>query len=256
MRSRATMIHRLRRVGAGVRSALCDAFWTPACPGCDGPLDVGETLCHVCRENVASLPADRCSRCSCPLSSHDTLTKRTCPDLPEFITARIILGEYEDARRCIFRFKFEGNRAAGRALANLLAEVVSQNPWGRAADIVLPVPVHRRRKRARGFNQSDLLARAVARQLGKEFRTDVLRRTKNTPPQTRMTTPAERKKNVQDAFAVSGEYDLTGRTVLLVDDIITTGATVSACARVLLDAGACTVMAAALAHPFSATQAS
>ena len=170
--------------------------------------------------------------------------------MPAGITARLVAAEYESARSLIFAFKFDRNRRVGRALAQAMADALHGNPFARQAGIVIPVPIHRRRARDRGFNQADLLAEGLADALGIPWRNNVLVRHRPTPPQTEMESPEDRARNVADAFRVAEPVTVAGETVLLVDDIITTGATVSACAGALLEAGASAVVAAAVAHPF------
>jgi ComF family protein len=112
-------------------------------------------------------------------------------------------------------------------------------------DCIIPVPLHRRRQRARGFNQAELLARVVGRWLRLPVETRLLQRVTDTPSQTGLT-PAQRVENVRGAFAVRSKLDR--KRILLVDDVCTTGATLDACARVLKRAGAASVEVAAVAR--------
>ena len=115
------------------------------------------------------------------------------------------------------------------------------------ADTVIPVPLHWLRYWKRGYNQSEVLARGLAARLQLPCRTGWLRRIRNTPKQTAQT-PAARRENVRGAFRTGRSADLSGRTILLVDDVLTTGSTCSEAARALRDAGAKNVMVAVLAH--------
>jgi ComF family protein len=108
------------------------------------------------------------------------------------------------------------------------------------AHVLVPVPLHPRRRRERGFNQSVLLARALARPLGIRVAEDALARREDTPPQTGLTA-AQRRANVARAFVVRRRPAVAGRIVVLVDDVFTTGATARACARALAAAGAAEV---------------
>jgi ComF family protein len=135
-------------------------------------------------------------------------------------------------------------------LGQALAEGIASNPFVRHTDVVVPVPLSTYRQRDRGFNQSEQLAHAVAVELGKTLVIDGLRRTRNTKPQAQLDSPDKRAANVARAFAVDNRAAIAGKRVLLVDDVITTGATVKACAETLRAASVGGVVVAALAHPF------
>jgi len=138
-------------------------------------------------------------------------------------------------------FKFHKHDFLSRHLADLLLEAV---PLG-GFDLVVPVPLHPRRLRSRGYNQSELLSRRFAKIRRLEHSASILERTRETPPQTALGR-AERAKNVRKAFLASTEVG--GRKVLLIDDVCTTGATIQECARALLKAGAAEVHAAVVAR--------
>ena len=134
----------------------------------------------------------------------------------------------------IRRHKYGPNQALGVVLAALLEEGLPVDP---GYDLVIPVPLHRRRLFKRGFNQSALLAAAVTRKLGASLDITALVRLTATPPQTAQDLES-RRRNVHNAFAVSYPERVAGHKVLLVDDVLTTGATANECARVLRAAGA------------------
>jgi ComF family protein len=140
-------------------------------------------------------------------------------------------------REALHAFKFRGRRALAAPLADLLIEVVTGRLPAGAPDLLLPVPLHPGRERERGFNQAALLARGVARAWGCPVREDVLVRTRATASQTELDAPA-RRANVRDAFRARRPALVAGRHVVVVDDVCTTGATLSECARCLREAGA------------------
>jgi ComF family protein len=164
--------------------------------------------------------------------------------LPAFKAARStfvydseVLPVYEhDAavRAAVHALKYRGVSSLGRTMAAPMADLFSA--WAPPVESIVPVPLFGMRQRLRGYNQSELLAREIGRAAGISVITNVLRRTRATPPQVRQMGYDERMANMAGAFAVSGRR-LEGRSVLLVDDVMTTGATLDACARVLLDAG-------------------
>lgn len=158
---------------------------------------------------------------------------------PPFSYARSA-GRYEGVlRRALHAFKFRGQTGLGPLLAELLFDVYLTGPPA-ATDLVVPVPLHPARERTRGFNQSVLLAKPLARRLGLPCLPRVLRRQRPTRPQVDLTGSL-RRQNVRGAFDVASPTAVWERRVLLVDDVLTTGATVSECAQTLLRAGASAV---------------
>jgi ComF family protein len=167
---------------------------------------------------------------------------------------RRILGaaQYEGAvEEAIKLFKFNGRPRLAGPLGELMAEVAARELDCESYDYVIPVPLHKVRYRERGYNQSRLLAQEVLRVFPAARLDESLCRTRPTKVQSRLHSEAERRENVRGAFAVVDGSHLAGSTVLLVDDVVTTGGTISECALILREAGAAIVdvLAAALALP-------
>jgi ComF family protein len=159
---------------------------------------------------------------------------------PAFSYARAGARYGDLVREALHAFKFGGRRALAAPLGDLLAEAVQGGlPLG-LPDLLLPVPLHPRRERERGFNQSLLLARRLGRAWGRPVRDDVLSRVVATPSQTALAAAA-RRGNVRGAFRLRHPELIAGRHVVVVDDILTTGATLSECARTLQEGGPTTV---------------
>jgi ComF family protein len=137
--------------------------------------------------------------------------------------------------RVIQQMKYEGFFALTEPLADLM--VLAWPKWQLPVDVIVPVPLHARRERQRGYNQSALLVQHLSRRLGWTADYEALRRVKRTRPQVGLTV-AERRQNVANAFAVTAGHDLAGKHVLMIDDVCTTGATMASAARALLAAGA------------------
>lgn len=174
----------------------------------------------------------------------------------EFDQARSFGPYFGSLRAIILQLKFRGRERLGKKLGELLAPAWNAvESLGKTADTVLvPVPLHHSRERERGFNQAELLARALSRKLRKEWgeqgpavEARCLARTRATLPQTGLS-PAARRENVRGVFALSSTERVRGRVVVLVDDVMTTGATLSACAAALKRAGALRVVALTLAR--------
>ncbi len=152
---------------------------------------------------------------------------------------------YRDlARQGLLRFKFRRRSAAGRCFGRLMARCVEEKiPW--EIDLVTYVPLSLLRLRKRGYSQSRLLAQAVAKELGLPLER-LLRKRTHRPAQSGLRDAAARRANVSGAFAPCRGAEIEGKTVLLIDDVITSGATLSECSRVLLTAGAERVLCATL----------
>lgn len=221
--------------------ALLDLVFPPFCPLCRARLGAGrrDPLCGACWQALERIEEPVCRLCGLPL---------TVPGLcggcrrrpPAFSYARAAARYGDVVREALHAFKFGGRRALAAPLGELLAAPGPGALPGEAPDLLLPVPLHPRRRRERGFNQSLLLARRVGRAWGLPVRPDILLRTAATSPQTDLSAPA-RRANVRGAFALRRPELVAGRHVILVDDILTTGATVGECARVLREGGARTV---------------
>jgi len=192
-----------------------------------------EFYCVSCRTpflNRAPLDeSGRCALCRLDLNGFDQVYS---------------FGAYEGVlRKLIHVFKFGGVRTLQRPLGALMAQAL---PRELSFDAVVPMPLHWRRRWQRGFNQSELLAREIARKWSVPVRA-LVRRKRATAPQAGLTS-AQRRKNVQGAFGVKKGMRLKGMRLLLIDDVLTTGATASACARALKRAGAAQVTFLALAR--------
>jgi ComF family protein len=158
------------------------------------------------------------------------------------------LGPYEGSlRTAIHEFKYRSRRrVATRLAAELLASEAGAAVLG-GAQVLVPVPLHPRRRRERGFNQAELLAAELAAGTGLEVAAGALVRRKDTAPQAGLSA-AQRRENVSGAFAVRKRAQIADRVVVVVDDVFTTGATALACARALREGGACEVRLLAAAR--------
>ncbi|NLN17408.1 MAG: ComF family protein [Firmicutes bacterium] len=218
----------------------------PRCAACQGPLErEGVCLCSRC---VGALPLIRgpvCNRCGGPSPCGG------CEGSWAFTGLRA-LGLYEGAlQEMIHRVKYDGNRELGLALGELLAGPVREEELLRSCSVIAWVPLHPNRMARRGFDQGELLARGLARQLGRRLLPRfTLIRWRDTPSQTTLDRSA-RLGNVDGAFRVEYPGRVRGKAVLLVDDVLTTGATCHAAAAALLEAGALRVgvCVVALSHP-------
>jgi ComF family protein len=205
-----------------------------------------QIICTNCINRWRST-APRCPRCAIELKKHLDFCQ-SCDDLsPEFDRAVVALDYASPWSTLISRLKFQDDCALARPLSQLLLAQIRQRPH--QVDLIVPVPLSRTRLRERGYNQSWLLAQQLGKQLGIPAHHDLLRRIRDTERLMSLDAQA-RQQQIQGAFDVpdTGLSTMLGRHVALVDDVLTTGATLNEAARCLLDAGAASVSAWAVAR--------
>lgn len=202
----------------------------------------GQYLCQGCEARLPRLQQPCCGLCAAP--GHRPLCPRCQASPPAFDGVRAPYLMDGAVREMVHDLKYRNLRATAPHTGRLLAEFAEAAAM--PADVLVPVPLHGRRLRERGYNQSELLAREVGKRLGLPVAPGLLRRTRPTPPQVSMASHEERTRNVQGAFQCPG--DASGLRVLLVDDVCTTGSTLSACAWALKGAGAASAWGLVLAR--------
>lgn len=225
-----------------VGTAILDLLFPPACWGCDAKVDSQDRLCATCLGRVPVAAPPWCSVCGLPfLGVGDSHRCSVClASAPQYRQARacaLYRGDQPDEPlpRCLHGFKYHRRAALYRPLAEL---VVDRCPLDLSDyDLAVPVPLHLERLRWRGFNQALLLLRPLARRAGLRVDCTALERSRSTQPQVSLAA-AERRTNVRHAFSVGEAGAIQGARILLFDDVLTTGATVDECARVLRRSGA------------------
>jgi len=237
---------------------LIDLVYPPRCPVCRSFLPQGsrkegkgyQGICSSCLGDFHPLNPPYCTICGRPFASTSG-DCHVCENCLRKRPAFHALGApylYEGSLQTVIHlFKYAGRSGLVTFLGPLLASFARQWTPAEKVSLVMPVPLHPRRLRERGFNQSQLLAGYVAAVLGTGLDFLSLRRVKYTLPQTGLGK-TERRKNVRQAFALKMPGQVSGRTVLVVDDVATTGNTLDECARVLLKAGAEKVLALVVAR--------
>jgi ComF family protein len=232
------------RALTALRAALgrvLDFGLPPLCPACREPLAGTGGLCASCWSRLSFIAPPYCERLGIPFvydPGPGILSMQAIADPPAYTRARAAVRYDDVARGLVHAFKY-GDRLdlaptmggwMARAGRELLAE----------ADALVPVPLHWRRLWARRFNQSAILAKVIAERTGVPVLHDALRRVKATPQQVGLAR-SERATNVQGAFRTTKDAAIRGRRLILVDDVLTSGATLDTCARTLLKAGAANV---------------
>ena len=218
-------------------------------------------VCLVCKEVIREefLPESKALVCSCCWNNLEIEEKPFCPeckvelkisqlhDCSAYLNKVYALGVFdENFQALIHHFKYKGKISLGKRLGYRLAEELKGQNLSDFTYLI-PVPLHKVRKRERGFNQSEILGEALAQKLNLRLPQNILIRIKNTKDQTKLSIE-ERKENVAGAFQVQDKQKiLHGKKIILVDDVITTGATLNECARVLKQAGAKEILAVTIA---------
>ena len=219
---------------------VLDFFFPRWCLGCR---QEGAFLCPSCLTRLPHLLPPLCPRCGQPQALE------TCPFCREWrLSIDTIRSPYRFeglVHQAVVLFKYQNLRALAPILGRLLKDYLDSHPL--PFDAILPVPLHPRRQRQRGYNQAGLLARELGKLVGMPVAQGAIRRVKATPPQARAQRREERRANVTRAF-VCQERGLEGRNLLLVDDVSTTGATLDACAQALKKAGAKAVLGLTIAR--------
>jgi ComF family protein len=207
------------------------ACWPQACVLCGAQVS-GGTLCAPCTADLPWLPRPRCAVCALPLAS-GSVCGACVTRPPHFNRVEAPFAYRFPVAPLIHTLKYGGRLALARTLGEALAQAVPRD-----ADAIVPMPLARRRLAERGFNQALEIARVVAARTGIPLARDAVRKVVDTPPQAALPWK-ERAKNVRRAFVC--DADLTGLRIAVVDDVLTTGATLDELARVLRRAGAASV---------------
>ena len=215
---------------SGPLGVVLDLLFPPKCVFCGKVLDSGEAgLCRRCQKELpwltggeAELTGEFFSLCAAPLRYQDQV------------------------RDSIRRYKFKGRRGYHKVYGKLVAQCVHDHLAGRY-DLITWVPLSSQRKKERGYDQAFLLASAAALELG-EVAVETLRKARDTDPQSGITEDARRRANVLGAYTPVDPELVAGKRVLVIDDVVTTGSTLSECARTLRTMGAADVVCAALAR--------
>ena len=225
---------------AALWTSALDLLFPPRCQVC-GDLQA-PPLCAPCRETIAWLHPPWCVRCGFPFDprARGAPECRACRSRKgrSFAAARSAAAFQGTLRTAIHRFKYGGQRNLAQPLGELMLEFVKAQPEAEEAlalaelDFIIPVPLHTSRHQRRGFNQSELLAQVLGAHWGIGVRSQALVRARATLPQVQLPRE-ERQRNVREAFVPAPDLEAPGATALLVDDLLTTGATVRECARAL-----------------------
>jgi len=231
---------------------LSDALFPPLCLACSDVLSgaADQVFCPDCQRQITFITGNRCPVCGIifPDSpSEDHLCGNCLEHKPWFSCARAAVSYEGVVLDAIRRFKYGRDITTGSALATFLSGFEFDDLDFNMFDAIVPVPLHIKRLRERGFNQSLILARALGKKHNLNVDFSLLKRCKLTLTQTGLDK-TERQKNISGAFVAGPREKIRGRNLILVDDVYTTGATINECARTLIKTGAAKVAVLTLAR--------
>lgn len=246
----AKVRHAMSFVLRSVRQVL-DLVFPPRCAGCH---KIGEVFCSDCLSLMTPIQPPYCRCCQARIVQRDQRGRgdfcSRCYRSPLYLTGLRAVSYYQDPlRSCIHSFKYDGNTRLADPLGRLLA--MAYLSLSLSVDMIIPVPLHRKRLQQRGYNQAYLLARVFATYVKLPLASSALIRMRDTASQAHLQAH-ERLQNVQGAFQLTHDHTIhtvKNRSILLIDDVYTTGATLEACANPLVAAGARTIWGLVLARP-------
>ena len=229
------VLDKVKKMPEWVWNEAIQLMFPRRCPVCDGIVHpAGEMICISCLPKFKLLTPPWCMRCGKKLQDEGEYCRECRGEKHDFTRGRSLY-EYDSAAASLYRFKYSGRREYADFYGEQIVEYLGDFIRGVQPDAIIPIPLHRKRKAKRGYNQAELLARVIGRRMGIPIRTKLLLRVKNTIP-LKQLNPKERQNNLKKAFLIAGN-DVKLKTILLVDDIFTTGSTMDEAARTLRSAG-------------------
>jgi ComF family protein len=229
-------------IATSILEPILQFVYPPICLACNSDLQANEHLvCETCWQSIEAVHSE-------DDSYQQFLAKLTSDSVISGLVSPFYFEKEGKLQAIIHGLKYQGYTSLGVKAGRKVGERVEVANDLPKADVLLPVPLHPLKKRERGYNQSELICQGIEEVTGISVQTDLLRRRKYTVSQTQLSSE-ERKENVGDAFEVNEKRrdDISGKSFILVDDVITTGSTINACAKALAAAGARSVQAAAIA---------
>ncbi len=227
-----------------LREKLLDIIYPPTCPVCDRIIKPVR-ICDSCQKKLRYINSPRCLKCGKPVENNDVELCYDCSKQTHFFDRNVALWAYNnETRASIYRFKYRNMRVYGRVYASELYGRLGQIIASWKCDVIIPVPIHPRKEKERGFNQAMILAKELSVLTGVPVDGGLLARTRYTRPQKELNDK-ERIKNLENAFVIEKNV-VQYNKVLLIDDIYTTGSTLDACASLLKSRGVACVYCVSL----------
>lgn len=216
---------------------LLDYFYPPRCPICDEILPLGTVICEDCKKEAAAVTEPMCKKCGKPIENGE---REYCSDCivksHAYRQGKAVFLYRAGMKKSMYRFKYSNRREYAQFYAKRAADIHSDWVLRNRIEVIVPIPMYPKKKRRRGYNQAEIFARALGKELGIPVDTGTVRRIRDTVPQKELNDK-ERQRNLKNAFQLAPNI-VKYSQILLVDDIYTTGSTMDAVAAVLLSGGA------------------
>lgn len=216
---------------------LVELLFPRRCPLCDRPVDkIGRYICKKCENEIRYVASPYCFQCGKGLKDDTREFCEDCENSNHVFDKGKALYEYDAIKEAVYRFKYAGRREYAEFFGKQIAEKMGEEIRGLSPDLIIPVPLHKNREMKRGYNQAALLAREVSKVLNIPINEKIIYRCKPTVPQKELNGK-ERQNNLKNAFKMR-QNDVKLKTIIVIDDIYTTGVTMDEMALCLKKAGA------------------
>lgn len=193
-------------------------------------------ICAKCRRKIKYITEPRCKKCGKPISKEESEYCFDCTGKKHaFEEGRSLWVHKDPVEQAVYAFKYKNRRIYGKTFGAEMAECYGKYLWKKEVDLIVPIPLHKKRRKERGYNQAEILANELGKRTGIPVDARALKRIKETSPQKKLNDKG-RRQNIKGAFA--SERKIAGKTIVLVDDIYTTGSTLDEAARTLYQNGA------------------
>lgn len=219
-----------------IKEICLDILYPPRCPACNGILvDKNRNICPECESSFHPITEDYCLKCGKPVAENEEYCTECRHRDRSFIRGRGVFLYNAQMKQSLLRYKYYGSREYGKYYAEAICRYAGAEIRNWKPDVIIPVPLHKRKKRMRGFNQAADLARRIGKILRIPVAEDIVYKVRETRSQKKLGAD-ERKRNLRDAFRTT--CPVNGLRIVIVDDVYTTGSTVEAMTECLLENGA------------------
>lgn len=221
-----------------MRDVFINLLFPLRCPVCDDIVPVGEgKICRTCRTKIRYIVEPTCRKCGRQLNDNAVVFCTECGRIRHIFDRGVALYDYQSMKKSVYRFKYKGRCEYAKFYAEDIYGHLKEEIRNMNADILIPIPLHKSRKRSRGYNQAELIAKHLSRFTGIPVQDNLVQRIKKTVPQKQLDARG-RQNNLKKAFNIKPNVVKLNKTIILVDDIYTTGSTIDAVAYELKRRGA------------------